>query len=353
MKTPRLVSLCFGILTLATLLHAEPPASTSKEEGLAEKMPGLYRGIYSLWRRGYCLATTRNEVLEKELARNMKLSTDEVHALLEKGIQCDDLLVHGLTLLGHGELTKADEAFDKVLAANPADSKRLRQTHEGKGLIAFDKRDCPTALIHYQSALALSDKVTEDQAWVSNATCAAYALDCLKRYKEEEALLREILSLAEEKTAPNHGRVVIPLENLAAFLMKTNQLEEAEKLIRSALAIEESVSGKEHPRVASLLDKLGCLLSETNHLEEAEECCLGAFAIFESAFGMNCADVASVLKHLSLLYVSMKRFTEVGPLLMEAQRIEQDFCGKEPSDSSDTQKILKFIEENLKKSELK
>lgn len=349
MKMPRLVSLCFGILTLATLLHAEPPAVPSKEEGLTENMPSLYRGIYSLWQRGYCLATTRSEVLEKELARTLKLRTDEVHALLEKGIQSDDLLVQGLTLLGHGELTRADEAFDQVLASNPADSKRLRQTHEGKGLIAFDKRDRPNALKHYQSALALSDKVTEDQTWVLNATCAGYALGCLKRYKEEETLLREVLSLAEGETAPNHANVVIPFGNLAAFLITTNQLEEAETLLRRALAIEESASGKERPCVAFLLGKLGSLLHQTNRLEEAEECFLGAFAIYESAFGMNCADVASVLTRLSLLYGSMKRYTEVGPLIMEAQRIEKEISGKEPPDSITIQKTLELIKQDLGK----
>ena len=347
MKTPRLVSLCFGILTLATLLHAEPSASTSKEEGLAEKMRLLRRATHALWVRGYCLANTKSEVLEKELARGMKLSADEVHELLEKGIQSNDPLVQGLTLLGHGELTKADEALDKVLAAIPADRKRLRLAHEGKGLIAFDKKDHPTALTHQESALALSDKVTEIQTWMSNATQASYAFSCLKRYKEAEDLLREILSLAEEKTAPNHANIVIPLENLAEFLIGTNQLKEAETLLRRALAIAESAFGKEHPRVASLFHKLGSLLHQTNHLEEAEECFLGAFVIYESAFGMNCADIARVLGNLGLLYGAMNRLTEVGPLIMEAQRIEKEISGKEPPDSITTQKTLELIKEDL------
>jgi len=240
MKTPRLVSLCFGILTLATLLHAEPPAVPSEEEkhiGLAYR---LQEEFYRLQAEQFPVATAKPEELEKQLARIFECSVKEMKTSMEKKSKTDDPLVQAALLLWQAEFPKADESYDKVLSAKDADPKRLRIAHEGKGIIASIKPDNVSALKHYQSALALYDKDTEPFKWATTARMGSQLLMAQARYKEVEPLVREILRLYEENSGQAKPNFSISLIDLGRVLMHTERLVEAESLIRRALAIDEA-----------------------------------------------------------------------------------------------------------------
>lgn len=389
MKTPRLVSLCFGILTLATLLHAEPPASTSKEDGLTEKMNALQQAVSDLQGENYPLPKAKPESLEKELARLMKLPVEEIHTLVENGLQSADSLMQAQALLGHAELPKADESFDKILADKGADPKRVRQAHFGKGLIAYINLDYASGEKQYQRSLSLIDKASEPLAWAKCATHICFSYIRQAQYKKAEPLLREILRLHEENQGLPDADVAEALNNLAAVLQRTDRsedaealmrrslglyedrlgkddpkvgaancnlaeivsamgrLEEAEALLRRALIIFETSYGKDHPNVASLLAIYAVVLTHTQRVEEAERLLRRALAIYENSFGENHPSLAIILNNLATLLVSTERVEEAEPLMKRALQISEDIFGKDHPTTLKYRKHYEILQQEI------
>lgn len=389
MKTPRLVSLCFGILTLATLLHAEPPASPSKEDGLTEKMNALQQAVSDLRGENFPLAKAKPESLEKELARLMKLPVEEIHTLVENCLQSTDSLMQAQALLGHADFPKADESFDKVLADKDADPKRLRTAHFGMGLIAYINLDYDSGQKHYQSGLSLIDKDKEPLAWAKCAERVCYCYLMKEQFKKAEPLLREILRLHEENQgqpdanvaeALNNLSVVLQMTdrweeaeplmrrslgivearlgkddpklgvlnvNLAQVLMTMGRFEEAEELLRRALVIDESSLGKDHPNVATVLATYAVLLEDLNRPTEAERLLRRALAIYENSFGKNHPNLATLLLNLAMLLGSTEREEEAEPIMKRALQISEDTFGKEHPKTLKYRKHYKILQQKI------
>ena len=314
MKTPRLVSLCFGILAMATLVHAKERFYNTKDVVLEEKLNALQQAVSTLQDENYDLATAKPKDLEKQLARVMKISAEEVHTILNQAWENGGSLERAVMFLGVGQFSKADQYYDKVLSHIDADPQRLRIAHEGRGIIALEKSGTATALQHYQSALALCNKDTAPLEWAKSASKVGEMLYDLANYKEAELLLRETLRLREEKLGANHPDVAEALGNLAHLLMDTYHSEEVEPLMRRALAIDEASFGKEHPTVALRLNNLSKWLRATNREEEAEPLMRRVLAIEEVSLGKDHPNLAAQLCNLAQMLEGLERFEDAEPL---------------------------------------
>jgi hypothetical protein len=117
---------------------------------------------------------------------------------------------------------------------------------------------------------------------------------------------------------PDHPKVAIRLNNLAALLQATNRLSEAEPLMRRALAIDAASFGLDHPEVAIRLNNLAQLLQATNRLSEAEPLMrrvLEIFLQFTAPTGHEHPHLSAAIANYSILLEKMGR----SPVQIRAQ----------------------------------
>ena len=148
-------------------------------------------------------------------------------------------------------------------------------------------------------------------------------------YNEAEPLMRRALKIDETSFGPEHPKVAIPLNNLAALLQDTDRLSEAEPLMRRGLEIEESSKGPNHPHVAIQLNNLAALLQATNRLSEAEPMYRRALKIDEASFGPDHPDVARDLNNLASLLLATNRLSEAEPMYRRVVEIFEKSLGKD------------------------
>ena len=126
-------------------------------------------------------------------------------------------------------------------------------------------------------------------------------LYALARYRECEEIFRNLLRQDEKELGPDHPKVAIRLNNLAALYQATNRLKEAEPLYKRALEIDEAAFGKDHPKVAIRLNNLASLLKDTNRLSEAEPMYRRALKILEDSYGPDHPNTKTVRENLESL----------------------------------------------------
>ena len=134
---------------------------------------------------------------------------------------------------------------------------------------------------------------------------------------EAEPLMREALRIDRASFGPDHPKVAIRLNNLAALLQATNRMAEAEPLMREALRIDRASFGPDHPNVAAQLNNLAQLLKATNRIAEAEPLMREALRIDRAGFGPDHPNVATDLNNLAALLQATNRMAEAEPLMRE------------------------------------
>ena len=179
-------------------------------------------------------------------------------------------------------------------------------------------------------ALAVAEHA--DLAAIAQPTSDLYSkldelFDAKARYSEAERVSRRALAIDEASRAPDHPKVAIRLNNLAALLRTTNRLAEAEPMMRRALAIDETSYGPDHPNVAIRLNNLGQLLQATNRLAEAEPLMRRALAIDETSYGPDHPNVAIRLNNLAQLLGVTNRLAEAEPMMRRALAIDEKSYG--------------------------
>ncbi len=186
---------------------------------------------------------------------------------------------------------------------------------------------------HATAVLAFSPDAGETSGKTSSLL-NQYALHLSARaeFAQAEPLMRRALKIDEARFGPNHPRVGIELNNLAALLRETNRLAEAEPLMRRALKIDETSLGPDHPSVSRDLNNLAALLRETNRLAEAESLMRRALKIAETSFGPDHPSVSVGLNALGGLLHATNRLAEAEPLMRRALKIDEASFGPDHPD---------------------
>ena len=152
--------------------------------------------------------------------------------------------------------------------------------------------------------------------------------------KYEEAIIKakELVSIRERLSGPEHPDVAANLNNLAVLYVETGRYAEAEPLYKRALNIDEKSLGSEHPSTATELNNLADLYETTGRYSEAEPLYKRALAISEKAFGSDHPDVAIRLNNLAWLYKATGRYAEAEMFYKRALAIDEKAIGPEHPD---------------------
>jgi len=153
-----------------------------------------------------------------------------------------------------------------------------------------------------------------------NLNQEAMSLYQKRQYSSAITAEQKALEIARQ-TDPDHPRVAVSLNNLAALYQTLGQYKEAEPLHKRSLEIYEKAYGPDHPHVATSLNNLAALYYTMGQYAEAEPLHKRSLEIYEKAYGPDHPNVAVSLNNLAGVYRKMAREEEARPLEQRAAHI--------------------------------
>lgn len=146
-------------------------------------------------------------------------------------------------------------------------------------------------------------------------------------YVQADALMREILTYAEETVGPEHHETATALNSLGVLLDDQQNPGAARPYLERALAIREKVLPSYHPALATSLDTLGCCLRRLGDLGGARPLLERALIIKEGVLGPDNADTALTMNNLAYLLKDMGENTEAIALYRRALKVFEKIEG--------------------------
>ncbi|GKS57741.1 hypothetical protein YTPLAS18_12680 [Nitrospira sp.] len=136
------------------------------------------------------------------------------------------------------------------------------------------------------------------------------------RYREAEALLRDVLSIFDQKNAPPEDRGRLLAEgDYGRVLMRLGRWGEAEALIRAAIKACEAELGPDDQNTITAMANLVIVLREAGKLEEVSALAQDVLERRRRVFGPTHPLTVRAENQLALIYSDMGRFAEAEPLL--------------------------------------
>jgi tetratricopeptide (TPR) repeat protein len=146
------------------------------------------------------------------------------------------------------------------------------ESHNKKGVIAFQGSHYEEAEKHFMQALELAEKPPADERrlyFSLGQLAEIYRIQ--SKFVEAELILKRALAIDEKLFGPRHPNIALNLNNLAVNYRLRGRYDEAEVLLKQALEILEESLGKEHPLVANILEHYAHLLHKMDRSAEAEK----------------------------------------------------------------------------------
>lgn len=171
----------------------------------------------------------------------------------------------------------------------------------------------------YQRSLAIFAKLKaqEDSGAVVNLNLELKDIDALNKatvlsnlatlylaqgkYSPAESLLKNVLTIRENKPEPNSLDIANSLNSLGALYRSQGELSQAEPFLKRALSLVES-RGKENIYSTFVLNNLALLYQAQGKYNQAEPLLQRTLALREKVLGQEHPDVASSFSNLASLY---------------------------------------------------
>jgi tetratricopeptide (TPR) repeat protein len=326
----------------------------------------------------------KNEKLHRtELTLQEKIAEAEKWAKsykeLEGSLQAADdneLSKQALTALQAGDLDKAGELLDKLIAQREQTVDKLASDHFNRAKVFELQFNRTQALVHAEKAYRYRPENTKyagayayllqkqnqhaqaisiyeqnlqrlrDKGDKANVTLTLNNLGILysdtQRFKEGEASHQEALTIRRDLAKANPQAylpdVATTLSNLGSLYKDTQRFEEGEASHQEALTIRRDLA-KANPQaylkdVAATLDNLGVLYKDTQRMKEGEASFQEALTLRRDLAKANpqaySSDVATTLNNLGMLYSDTQRFKEGEVSYQEALTIRRDLAKANP-----------------------
>lgn len=188
---------------------------------------------------------------------------------LESSLQAEDdneLSKQTLTALQAGDLNKAGELLDKLIAQREQTVDKLASDHFNRAKVFRLQFKPIQALPHAEKAYRYRPENTK--------YADAYAYLLQKQNQHAQAITIYEQNLQRYRVTGDKADVAMTLNNLGILYKDTQRLKEAEASYQEALTIYQDLA-KANPQayssyVATTLNNLGNLYQETQRLKEAE-----------------------------------------------------------------------------------
>ena len=159
--------------------------------------------------------------------------------------------------------------------------------------------------------LAMSDSDNEE----------LYTLYQQGKFAEAAKIGERIVRIKKAVLGEQHPDYAISLNNLAAMIERTGDLNRAEPLYVQALEIQKSVLGEHHPGYAVSLNNLAALLEKMGEYTRVEPLHQQAIEIIGSVQGDQHPSYAISLNNLATLYWKTGDYTRAAPLYEKSRDI--------------------------------
>jgi tetratricopeptide (TPR) repeat protein len=126
-------------------------------------------------------------------------------------------------------------------------------------------------------------------------------------YAAAEPLLRQALDLSRKSLGTEHVDVAARMTLLAVLLLESEQFEQARQLATDAKAIYMNALGTDHWRTASSAGTEGAALARLSQYEDAETLLLGSFLVLKNDPGALPFFVTHTTRWLMDLYQRLEK----------------------------------------------
>jgi tetratricopeptide (TPR) repeat protein len=157
-------------------------------------------------------------------------------------------------------------------------------------------------------------------------------LDARARYHDAKPLLKQALTICEQRLGTDHLDTAQCLNDLAMLYVNQGRYEEAESLLRRALAICEQRLGTDHPDTIQRCNILAELYRLRGKFEEAEQ--LLVDAKYAQQLSDDRSHIVNSLNILALLYWDQWKHADAEPLLVCALAIVEPQLGAYPLETA-------------------
>jgi len=171
------------------------------------------------------------------------------------------------------------------------------------------------------------DRELADWLSVSEQGHAAYGRRKLVpaelKFKEAVAILEKVLNdQAYKEDAELKGKLAKSLNNLGAVYHAQGKFGLAEEAYQKALEIKVQLFGEDHFETAPCYQNLAAVHSARVQYDKAEPLYLRAISIKEKHYGENSEELLTPLKNLLMLFDKMERKEESEPLRERIKSLE-------------------------------
>jgi tetratricopeptide (TPR) repeat protein len=291
-------------------------------------------------------AVTVREVLDRGAAEiNQRLASDN-------RVRADLLTAMGEAYSGLGLYDPAKKLLSQADAAEstvsmPAES-RVR-TLVASGSTAYLAGDYPAAEKFLREAVSQARaKLAPDNVLRSEALVGlAEALSNLDKNDEAEQLCREALSIDRKRGREQATVLARTLDVLGGILYSKGRLADAETAMVEALALHEQASGIRHPLTAQAMDNLAAVLYQSGRYDDATAMYRRAVPIYQAVYGNEHPEVAAMLNNTGRSALMGGHVAEAEPLLRQALAMKEKLRGATNDSLVPTLNSIAMIDEYM------
>jgi len=298
-----------------------------------EKWDQVYDSARTIRNLNDSLETKDEKLHRTELTLQEKTAEAEKWAQgykeLESRLQAEDdneLSKQALTALQAGDLNKAGELLDKLIAQREQTVDKLASDHFNRAKV-FELQFKPIqALQHAEKAYHYRPENTE--------YAHKYAMLLQQQNQCAQAITIYEQNLQRLREAGDRANVASTLNNLGLLYSDTQRLKEGKASYQEALTTYQDLAKANlqtySSYVAMTLNNLSILYQNTQQLEEGETSLQETLTIYQDLAKANSQAylpyVATTLNNLGILYKNMQRFEEGEASYQEALTIYRDLA---------------------------
>lgn len=247
----------------------ERALAAAEQAGLADESLRLRheQAMLIAWTKG---ATEAEPLLRRSLLDHERRYGASSH---EVATACADLAGVLVDANERGRLLERALAIHrtKLASAVASDSLGLAAVHNALGSHHWSQREPTAAAEAFQAALQLLERVLppDHPDVLSVRSNVAVCLQAAGRFRESEAMHRELLASRRRVVGPRTAAAAGSLQGIAVALVNQGRHAEAAELLREAVDIAREVFGSAHANLDWYARELGLALAHSGRWEEA------------------------------------------------------------------------------------
>jgi len=220
-------------------------------------------------------------------------------------------------------------AAEEAQRADPPKQAEAIKAFELAAWSAEKRIEYADALKQLHDAEALTSRTRDALEWARVQFAIAWVFYDQARYRDAEAILREVLKEREQALGPENPDTILTRHRLAIALDLEGKNAEAEMEYRAVLMLEEKVLGAEDPNTLKTRNNLAGVLIQQGKYVDAEAALRALISLREKLLGPEHPDTLGVRGNLAIALFHQGRYAEAEAESRAVTKLEEKVLGAE------------------------